>query len=440
MYCTALVALLLASDPLPTDWTQFHGGPLGGVRTDVKLPAQWSPTQNVAWSTDIPGLAWSSPVTWKGKIFLTTVVREGDPEKASEAKKGLYFGGERTKAPEADYQWKVLCLSEETGKVLWEKTVHTGKPDRGKHIKNSYASETPVVDAERLYVCFGNLGLFAFDHDGNPLWKYAIASMPTVFSWGPAASPTLYKNHVYFVYDNDQDSYLLCLDAKTGSQVWREKRDEKSNWATPFVWENGQRTEIVTAGKNRVRAYDPDGKMLWELGGMSQITVPTPFTANGLLFVSSGYVMDKKRPVFAVKPGARGDITLKEGEKSNQFIEWFQPSAGSYMPTPLVYDGLCYVLYDMGTIACYDAKTGQEVYGKHRFKGKSTGFTSSPWAYNGKIFCLNEDGDTFVIQAGREFKQMGVNSLDDLCMATPAITNKSLLIRTASKLYCIRNP
>lgn len=439
MLLTTFAALLLVSDPVPpTDWTQFHGGALGGVRTDVKLPAEWSTTKNVAWSTEIPGQAWSSPVTWKGKIFLTTAVREGELAKKDQPIKGLYMGGERTKAPEVSYTWKVLCVDEETGKILWDKAVHKGTPDKGKHIKNSYASETPVVDADRLYVCFGNIGLFAFDHQGNLLWKYAIESMPTTFSWGPAASPTVYDNKVYFVYDNEKDSYILCLDARTGSQLWREKREEKSNWSTPFVWANDKRTEIVTAGRSKVRSYDPDGKLLWELGGMSSITVPTPVSAGGMLFVSSGYVMDSKRPVFAIKPGASGDISLKKEEKSNEFIEWFQPTAGAYMPTPLVYDGLCYVLYDSGMFACYEAKTGKEVYGKQRFKGKSSTFTASPWAYGGKIFCLNEDGDTFVVEAGREFKQVRVNSLEELSLASPAITSKSLLIRTASKLYCIR--
>ncbi len=437
MVVTALLASLLFVDS-PGDWTRFHGGSLGGVRKEAKLPSEWSTSKNVAWVVDVPGLAWSCPVTWKGRVFLTTVVRDDKPESAADAKKGLYFGGERNKAPDATFTFKVLCLSEETGKVLWEKVAHQGRPDRGKHVKNSYASETPVVDGERLIVCFGNVGMFAFDHDGNQLWKFAIPSMPTAFSWGPAASPTAHEGRVYFVYDNDKESYIVCLDAKTGSQLWKQNRDEKSNWSTPFVWVNQKRTEIVTAGRNRVRSYDPEGKLLWELRGMSQITVPTPFSVDGLLYVSSGYVMDKKKPVFAIKPGASGDISLKEGEKNNEFITWFQPSAGPYMPTPLIYDGLVYVLYDQGTLACYDAKTGEEVFGKQRFKGKASGFTASPWAYDGKIFCMSEDGDTFVLEAGREFKQIGKNSLDELCMASPAITEKSLLIRTASKLYCIR--
>lgn len=421
-----------------SDWPEFHGGSHAGTRDKVNLPTEWSTTKNVAWSKEIPGLAWSSPVTWKGKVFLTTVIRDGKPETAETAKKGLYFGGEKKTAPDESFTWKVYCLDEETGKILWEKVSHQGKADRGKHIKNSYASETPVVDGERLYICFGNIGLFTYDHDGNLLWKYAISSMPTAYSWGPAASPTVHNNRLYFVYDNDEKSYILCLDARSGSQVWKKERDEKSNWACPYVWVNEKRTEIVTSGSKKARSYDLDGNLLWELGGMSSITVPTPFSVDGLLYVGSGYIMDPKRPLYAIKPGASGDLTFEGNTPTNPSVAWVQRVAAPYMPTPLVYRGLCYVLYDRGFFACYDAKTGAEVYSKQRFKGNATGFTSSPWAYNGKIFCMSEDGDIFVIEAGREFKQVGKNSLEELCMASPAITEKSLLIRTASKIYCIR--
>ncbi len=437
MLPSCLLLSLLFIQP-PSDWTEFHGGTYAGVRDKVNLPFEWNTKKNVAWATDIPGQAWSSPVTWKGKVFLTTAVRNGTPDKSEALKKGLYMGGEKSKPPEDTFTWKVYCLDEETGKILWEKVAHEGKMDRGKHIKNSYASETPVVDGERLYVCFGNIGLFTYDHDGKLLWNYAIPSMPTANTWGPAASPTLHDNRLYFVYDNNKESYILCLDAKSGSQVWKKPREEKSNWASPYVWVNDKRTEIVTAGAKKTRAYDLDGNVLWELGGMSSITVPTPFSADGLLYVSSGYVMDSKKPIFAIKPGASGDLTTKPEDPVNPSIVWVQRKAGPYMPTPLVYNGLCYVLYDMGAFACYDAKTGVEVYAKQRFKGKTSGFTTSPWAYNGKIFCLSEDGDCFVIEAGKEFKQVTMNSLEELCMASPAITNKSLLIRTNSKLYCIR--
>ena len=237
--------------------------------------------------------------------------------------------------------------------------------------------------------------------------------------------------------DNDDKSFLAALDKKTGKQIWRVERNEKSNWATPYIWHNGRRTEIVTPGTTKVRSYDLDGNALWELGGMSSIVIPTPFSKFGLLYIASGYVGDQVRPVFAVRPGATGDISLKPGESSNEFIAWYQPVAGPYNPSPLIYGDTYYTLLDRGFFTAHDARTGAEIYGKQRIDAAAGAFTSSPWAYDGKIFALSEDGDTFVIQAGKEFKVIGKNSLDELCMATPAIARDSLIIRTATKLYRI---
>jgi outer membrane protein assembly factor BamB len=228
----------------------------------------------------------------------------------------------------------------------------------------------------------------------------------------------------------------VALDAKTGQQLWRVERDEKSNWATPLVWRNERRTELITSGTKRVRAYDLDGHLLWELGGMSSIDIPTPFATPGILYVSSGFIMDKVRPVFAIRPGAAGDLTLKAGETNNEFIAWYQPTAGPYNPSPLLYGDYFYVLFDSGFLSCYDARTGRQVYDKQRIREGTTSFTASPWAANGKIFALSEDGDTFVFQAGPEYKLLHRNSLDEMCLATPALAGGRLLIRTLTKLYC----
>ena len=200
------------------------------------------------------------------------------------------------------------------------------------------------------------------------------------------------------------------------------------------------RTELITAGTNRVRSYDLDGKLLWEFGGMSSIAIPQPFAAHGLLYVSSGYIGDQKRPVFAIKPGASGDISLAEGAQSNDWIVWFLPQAGAYNPTPLVYGDHLYTLLDRGFLLCHDARTGKEIYGRKRISPEAGGFTASPWAYNGKIFLLSEDGDTFVVQAGPEFKLLGKNSLNEMSLATPAIARGSVILRTQTKLYRIARP
>ncbi len=249
----------------------------------------------------------------------------------------------------------------------------------------------------------------------------------------------LYEDRLYIVNDNEEQSFIVALDKTTGKQIWRVERDEKGNWATPYIWQNRQRTELATSGRNKVRSYDLDGRLLWELGGMSSIVIPTPLAKHGLLYICSGYVGDRKRPIFAIRPGAAGDITLKNDQNSNEYVAWCQMKGGPYNPSPLAYGDYLYVLYDRGYLGCYDARTGSEVYGRQRIDPGATAFTSSPWANNGKIFCLSEDGDTFVIQAGPTFKVLGRNKLDEMCMATPAALRGSLIIRTISKLYRIQD-
>lgn len=419
-----------------TNWPQFRGPGSRGVAEESNLPDRWSATENVAWKREIPGRGWSSPVVWGRHVFLTTVINTGTSE---EIKKGLYFGGNRPVPPDAVHQWKVICLDRETGTICWERQVYEGKPMTSVHIKSSFASETPVTDGERVYCCFGAVGIFCFDFTGAELWRHELAPLPTRFGWGTAASPVLHQGRLYYCNDNDQESYLLALDAKTGQEIWRTPRDEKSNWATPFVWDHETRTEVVTPGTGAVRSYDLEGKLLWSLRGMSSITIATPFAAHGLLYVSSGYVQDKQRPIYAIKPGATGDISLTDDATSNEFIAWSRPQAGPYNPSTLVSGDRLFVLYDRGLFACYYARTGRELFSPRRLPN-GRAFTSSPWASGGKIFCLNEDGVTFVLRDSDQFELLHTNPLseDDMGMATPAIAGDRLLIRTSARLYCIK--
>lgn len=402
-------------------------------------PSSWSDTENVLWKTDIPGRGWSSPVVINNQIFLTSVTQQdGKPE---EALPGLYAGGERDTPTEALLEWNLHCLDLSSGNLKWSKTLHQGQPKTSRHLKNSYASETPVSDGERIYVLFGNVGCFCLTLDGELIWKHDIQPRKTHNEWGTGASPVLYKDCLYLVNDNDEASYLLSLDAKTGEEQWRVTRDEGTNWATPYIWENELRTEIITPGSDKFRSYDLQGNLLYELSGLSSITIATPYSANGLLYVSSGYIADPNRPIYAIRPGASGDITLDEGETSNEYIAWSQPEAAPYNPSTVIYGDQVYVLYDRGIFASYDAKSGELIYEKKRLSGGRS-FTSSPWAYDGKIFCLSEFGETFIIKAGPEFEQLGTNQLssEELCMATPAIVGERLILRTGDALVCIANP
>ncbi|MFM8283733.1 MAG: PQQ-binding-like beta-propeller repeat protein [Planctomycetaceae bacterium] len=438
---TPLLAALLVSLPVvataqTAPWPQFRGpGSRGVAAGDALPPDRWSATDNVAWTRDIPGRGWSSPVVAGDRVFLTTVVNTGETEAA---KKGLYFGGERPKPAESVHQWRVLCLDLATGAVVWEKQVHEGVPKTPIHIKSSYASETPVTDGKHVWCMFGSVGIWCLDLDGTVKWNRPLPPRAMRFGWGAAASPALADGVLYVVDDNEEQSELVALDAATGAEKWKTARDEKSNWSTPFVWKHPLRTEIVTPGTGAVRSYDLDGNLLWSLKGMSSITIATPFEADGLLYVTSGYILDPRKPIYCIKPGAAGDISLVAGETSNPSIAWSQPAAAPYNPSTLVADGKLWVLFDRGFLACHDAATGAAIYPSQRLP-EGRAFTASPWYSAGKVFCLNEDGVTFVCDGGREFKILHTNALaeDDMGMATPAIVGERLLLRTSARVYCI---
>ncbi len=415
-------------------WPQFRGSDSTGVVTGQELPDRWSSSDNVEWKMDLPGRGWSSPIVWGNRVFVTTVVNEGESEAP---RKGLYFGGDRLTPPQSKHQWRVLCLDLESGQILWNQLAHHAVPESSIHLKNSLASETPVTNGEHVYAYFGNLGLYCYTMDGQLVWERPIKPSRMRFGWGTAASPILHQDRLYLVNDNDEQSYLLALDKHTGAEVWKVDRDEHSNWATPYIWQNSIRTEIITPGTGKTRSYDLDGNLLYEFGGASSITIATPYAVGDLLYVSSGYVLDAKKPIWAVRPGASGDISLTDEQTTNEWIAWCQKQAAPYNPTTVVSDGLLYVLQDRGFFTCHDALTGELVYDKQRLPVAN--FTSSPWVYGGHVFCLNEDGVTCVIRAGREYELLHTNTLadDDMCMATPAIAANRLLIRTAARIYCV---
>jgi outer membrane protein assembly factor BamB len=258
------------------------------------------------------------------------------------------------------------------------------------------------------------------------------------YNWGTAASPVLYGDKLFIVNDNEEQSYLLALDTGTGNEVFRVERDEKSNWATPYLWQNAERTELVTCGSGKISSYDLNGRLLWQLGPMSVITIPTPVEGNGLLYICSGYVGDREnRPVYAIRPGASGDITPQAEQDPGEYIAWYHKLGGPYNPSPIAYGDYLYVLYDRGTVSCYNSRTGQVIYESQQLARDARAFTASPWANDGKLFFLSEDGDTFVVQAGPEFKVLGRNPLGEMCMATPAALRGNLIMRTLTKLYRI---
>jgi outer membrane protein assembly factor BamB len=441
-------------------WPQFRGPEANPVGTHARLAERWSKTENVEWFQEIPGRGWSSPIVTGGKVYITTATTDGKskpPQIGTEysneyvaelQKQGLSMEEIVKRVTERDIElpnevtlhYFLYCMNLKTGKVDWTKEFYTGRPPGGRHRKNSFVSETPVTDGKFVYVYVANLGLWAFDVKGKQVWTTPLEANPMYLDLGTGSSPALTGNLLIILNDNEKQQYIAAFDKQTGKQAWRTNRDIgakgqmiRSGWSTPFIWHHSLRTEIIAVGPGDVVSYDLAGKELWRMSGMSMSTVATPFAYDGLLYVNGG----RGRGFFAIKPGASGNISLKEDQTSNEYVVWSQPRAGTYLPSSLAYQGSVYTLTETGILNRFDAKTGKQIY-KTRIDPAATAFTTSPWAYNGKLFCLSEEGQTFVISTDGEFKLLHVNELDDMAQASPALVGERLLIRTEHRIYSIR--
>jgi outer membrane protein assembly factor BamB len=453
-------AFAAAAAPKPEEtWPGFRGHAMSGIAPGA-APETWSATENVRWKIAVPGQGWSSPIVWGDTVFITSGI-SGKPFK--QPTPGLYGNDyiaelqsqglsdeevmrrvrardNETPDESDDIRYMVYAIDAATGRIKWEREAHRGKPSGGRHRKNTYASETPFTDGERLYVSFGqNVGLFCYTLDGALLWKQQWPPQPIYLDFGTASSPVVHQGRVYLLHDSEADSYITALDARSGHELWRTARPAtglpRSSWTTPFVWVNDRRTEIVTLGHAMVISYGVDGRELWRVTGMSMPTA-SPMSANGMLYVGSGSQGDANRPFLAIAPGAAGDVSLANGATSNEFVRWRHPRASGYTPSALVHQGRAYLVHDTGILAVLNAATGEEIY-KVRVGGGGHTFSASPVAAGNKIYFLTEGGITFVLAAGDSYKEVAKNDLEEMSLASPAIAGGAIYIRTETKLYRI---
>jgi outer membrane protein assembly factor BamB len=468
--CVLLPALLLCSTAPATArraglaWPQFRGPSGAGVLDEATLPLTWSSATNVAWSVEVPGRGWSSPIAWNDRVFLTSAISPGafkapstgifgNDYAAELAAKGLSDDEvleavrqrdiERTQDT-GEIRYMVYALDAATGRMLWEREAHKGRPFGGRHRKNTYASETPATDGERVYAYFGNVGLFAYAMDGTLVWAHRYDPQPIYLDFGTASSPIVHEGRVYILHDNDGDSFVAAVDTKSGKELWRTGRSDLggrsgSGWSTPFIWRHDAGTELVVVGRQHAIGYSLDGKEIWRLHGLTGQSTPTPVAADGLLFVATGSQGESNRPVFAIRPGATGNITLPKGETSSAYVAWTHPRASAYTSSPLVYRGRMYVVNDNGILTVFESATGKEVY-RARAGGLGNTFSASPWASNGRVYLLSEEGDTFVIEAGDKYVELAKNSVGELAFASPALASDGMLLRTATRLYRLVAP
>ncbi len=421
-------------------WHGFRGDNNAGVVDGQFPPTAWDATtgKNLAWKTAIPGLGLACPVVWGDKVFVTTAINEESPKPSLRI--GQYGDVDSVKET-ARHTWKTYCLEASTGKVLWEQTAYTGVPKIKRHMKSSHANATPATDGKVVIVNFGSEGLYCYTMDGNLQWRIDLGKLGSSwffnpdYEWGFGSSPIIFTDTVIIQCDIGKNSFIAAYSLSNGEQLWMTPRDEIPSWCSPTVVlpEKGP-PELVTVASKHARGYDPyTGTELWKIGKFSEIAVPTPFYASGLIFLTTGY--RPIQPIFAIKPGSKGDLTLPKDKESSEQVVWSKTRGGPYLPTPLVYGEHLYVCSNSGVLSCYEAKTGKVLYQQRL--GGSNGYTASLVAADGRIYCTDEEGLVRVVKAGPKFELLALNKLGEECLSHPAISNGRMFFRTRGHVMAV---
>jgi len=426
---------LISQVPPEQQWSQFRGYMSSGVLDQADIPTSWdlSSGENVLWNIEIPGLGLSSPVIWGDKLFITTAISEQDKDGL---KKGIY-GDISSVNDDSEHEWKLYCINKHSGDILWEKTSCRGIPKQKRHPKSSHANCSVATNGGFVVAFFGSEGLYCYDMEGNLMWTKDFGVLRSVFfrvesaEWEFASSPIIYDNKVIIQCDVMENSFVAAYEVSTGRELWKQERDEYPGWCTPNVYISNGRKIIAVNGFKHRGGYDLEtGEEIWLMSGGGDIQIPTPIIGKELVYFNSAH--GPQSPIMAVKYNARGNITLDNDQTENDFIKWSIPKGGSYMQTMVLYDGLLYNLKWNGQLDCYDALTGEPVYQEKM--GRTTSFTASPVVSDGLIFIVSDEGEVYVIKAGREFGILKQNELNETCMVTPAITDGIIFFRTQSKL------
>jgi len=418
-------------------WPSFRGEGAAGSGDGQGAPLTWNVArgENVRFKTAVPGMGNSSPIVYGSRIFVSTAV---SGKGVNSIRTGLYGDGDSVDDL-SEHSYRLVALDTKTGAIVWDREVHRTSPTVKRHLKSSQSNSTPATDGQRVVVLFGTVGvLAAYDFAGKQLWKRDVGVLESndpqagAAQWGHASSPILYKDLVIVQADRVKDSFLAAFRAATGEPVWRVARDEPSTWATPNVLRAASGDELVTNGQ-KVRGYDPaTGKLLWTLGPNSEVVVATPVMADGLALVTAGY--PPVRPVYAIRPGQHGDISLPEGQQKSAAIAWSHARGGTYIPTPLPYRGLLYTVNNNGIITAYRLETGEQLFATRLPLGS---YSASPVAADGRLYFTSETGEVHVLRAGADYQLLTTNTMDEIVMATPALSDGLLVFRTQAHVVGI---
>ncbi|HPF51349.1 MAG TPA: PQQ-binding-like beta-propeller repeat protein [Draconibacterium sp.] len=419
-------------------WPSFRGPFARGYIDGAKTVQNWNleTGENILWQKEIPGLGHSSPVIWGDKIFVTTAI-SGSGE--NYLKVGLYGDGDAVE-DNSEHEFKLYCLDKNSGNILWERLCHKGIPKVKRHTKASQADPTPATDGKHVLAFFGSNGLFCYDMDGNLLWDKKFEKMNAgpynapELEWGFSSSPIIHEGKVVLQCDFLGDGFIATYDVATGKEIWKVSRDEVATWSTPTVFERDGKTQIVVNGWKHMGGYDFEtGAEIWRLSGGGDIPTPTPVIAHNLIFINNAH--GRYSPIYAIKPDAKGDISLKDGELSNKYIVWSIERGGSYMETPLIWGDYLYNLQTNGSLSVFKATTGEMMYKESL--GPVGGFSASGVAAGDFVYFCSEQGDVFVLQSGPEYKVLAQNKMNDILMASPAISDDVLFFRAQKSVIAV---
>ncbi len=430
-----------------SNYPQFRGVHQNATSTSP-LPIHWSDAdgqrKGVRWKIDPQGEGWSQPVVWQDRLYLTTAVPQ-DSANAESTKPENYNGGygrNRNDLVNVVYQYQVLCIDRASGEEVWRRTVKTGIPPIPRHTTNTYATETPAIDGERIYAYFGMNGVHCLDLQGNVVWQTDLGVYEMRAGWGTASSIALQDNRLFIQVDNEQQSFLTCLDTKSGKEVWRTNRSESSQYSSPFLWKNSQRTELIVGGMV-YRSYDPQtGRLLWQIDMDKGRSSATPTAVGDRLFIGNefrnrGGPDDGGGRLYCITPGGEGDITPPDDSMTGPFVQWRMDDSGIQMASPVYCKGKLYFFQRRaGIVTCVDASTGEKIF-ESRVRGARS-FWASPWSDGRYVYALDAGGSTHVIEPGDSLETIAVNELgDQMSWATPALTDNEIYLRTVDHLYCI---
>ena len=417
-------------------WPAWRGPHMTGVAPYGNPPVKWSETNNVKWKVEIPGKGSSSPIVWRDMVFVTSAIQTGEKINRTEREEARPDGSRRRRrgppniAPTHIQTFVLYAIHREDGKIFWEQTVREELPHEGHHPTGTFASNSPVTDGERVYAYFGSRGLYCFDMDGNLLWEKDLGDMRKRLGFGEGASPALHGDRIIINWDHEGQSFIVALDKRTGKELWRTNRDEITSWSTPIVVEHNRKHQVITNATNKVRSYDFEtGKLIWEASGMTLNTIPSPVASNGMVYVTSGF---RGNALLAIRlADARGDITDSDA------IVWRFNRDTPYAPSPLLYGNTLYFLKrNSGILSAFNARTGEAHYGPKRLTAVPNVY-ASPVGSGNRVYIAGRDGAVAVLEHGREFKLLGINTLADGFDASPAVVANEIYLRGRRYLYRI---